>query len=94
MERRISMSKTTFKKDGTIHTLIKISGVIELYELRYEEGGTVVGYSVMRRVRKALPFDTSGATYMALPSSSFWGIHGWSYYTLCGALDRFGKLLV
>lgn len=87
------MSKTTFKKDGTIHTLIKISGVIELYELRYEEGGTVVGYSVMRRTKKPLPFDKSGNTYMALPSSSLWGIHGWSYMTLCGAEKKFKKLL-
>jgi hypothetical protein len=82
-----------FKKDGTIHKLIKIDGVIEMYELRYEESGVVVGYSVMRRVKKALPFDTTGATYMALPSSSLWGIHGWSYMSLCGAQKRFGDLV-
>jgi hypothetical protein len=83
----------SFKKDGTIHKLIKIDGVVEMYELRYEENGLIVGYSVMRRVKKALPFDTTGATYMALPSSSLWGIHGWSYMSLCGAQKRFGDLV-
>lgn len=85
--------KTTFKKDGTIHKLLKVDGVVELYELSYD-GSSVVGYSVMRRTKKPLPFDKSGNTYMALPSSSLWGIHGWSYMTLCGALDRFNKLVL
>lgn len=82
-----------FKKEGTIHKLLKVDGVVELYELSYEEDGVVVGYSVMRRVKKPLPFDTTGTTYMALPSSSLWGIHGWSYMTLCSAEKKFKKLL-
>jgi len=84
----------TFKKDGTVHELIKSSGAVELYKLSYELGGDCVGYTVMRRVKKPLPFDKSGDTYMSLPSSSVFGIHGWSYYTLCGALEKFNSLVV
>ena len=86
--------KEYFKKDGTYHRLIKVDldKLVYLYELSYDEL-TVVGYSVMRCKVKLVPYSEDGDTYIAPPTSNQFGIHGWSYYNLCRAVNKFESLV-
>ena len=85
--------ESTFKKDGVVHELVRVEGMIEMHKLSYPESGTVIGYSVMRCRYKQVPFGAVGEVYRARPSSSLWGIHGWSYYCMGRANERFESLL-
>lgn len=96
--------KGSFNRNGIRYELLRVVDVVRgsgvfvkvgLYELYYlDDVDKVVGWDVHVLRLCDVPFGDGSEQYWASPSTAKWGQDGFSYCTLCEAVNKFNELCI
>lgn len=85
--------KEKFMKDGFTHTLLKRKGDVAIYEQRKTKNTIRYEVIIINRHNGYNLGDTYIEPSETYPSTSEWGIRGWTYVDLTNAEEKFKSLL-